>query len=39
MPLSTKPIEVKDIKKYCTSCGSKVKENWLYCANCAKKIE
>jgi hypothetical protein len=38
LPLSQKPIEVKDIKVFCTKCGSKQKKHThLFCPNCGTK--
>ena len=38
LPLGTKPIEGKDLKKYCTECGNAVKSNWKFCPGCSTKI-
>lgn len=37
-PTSSKPVESKDLRKYCTECGSKIKKNYKHCPNCGKKI-
>lgn len=38
LPISAKPIEGKDIKRYCTECGKKVKESFKFCPSCGNKI-
>jgi len=38
LPFSSKPIEGKDLKKYCTECGKKVKETFKFCPNCGIKV-
>ena len=40
LPNSQKPIEVSDLKKYCHSCGSKIKKStYKFCPNCGAKID
>lgn len=38
LPYSSKPIEGKDLKKYCTECGKKVKESFKFCPSCGTKV-
>jgi hypothetical protein len=39
LPQSTKPIEIDEIKKYCHSCGSKIKKStYKFCPNCGTKL-
>jgi len=38
LPMSSKPIEGKDLKKYCTDCGKKVKETFKFCPSCGVKV-
>jgi hypothetical protein len=38
LPMSSKPIEGKDLKKYCTECGKKVKETFKFCPSCGVKV-
>jgi rRNA maturation endonuclease Nob1 len=38
LPMSSKPIEGKDLKKYCTECGKKVKETFKFCPSCGTKV-
>ena len=38
LPISSKPIEGKDLKKYCTECGKKVKESFKFCPTCGTKV-
>jgi hypothetical protein len=38
LPLSQKTFTTpKEMKKYCTSCGCNLKNEWKFCANCGKK--
>jgi hypothetical protein len=40
LPKSTKPVEVSEIRSYCTSCGSRMKKKtWKFCPNCGEKID
>jgi hypothetical protein len=40
LPNSQKPIEVSDLKKYCHSCGSKIKKStYKFCPNCGAKLD
>jgi hypothetical protein len=35
IPLSQKPVEVQEIRSYCTGCGSRIKkQTWKFCPNC-----
>jgi hypothetical protein len=39
LPTSVKPYDSKDLKKYCTNCGSKIKkDSFNFCPNCGQKI-
>jgi hypothetical protein len=39
LPESQKPVEVKEIRNYCTSCGTRHKKSsWKFCPNCGTKI-
>jgi hypothetical protein len=39
LPESQKPVEVKDIRNYCTNCGTRHKKSsWKFCPNCGTKI-
>lgn len=39
LPESQKPIEVSEIRNYCTSCGTRHKKaSWKFCPNCGTKI-
>jgi hypothetical protein len=38
LPLGTKPIGGKDLKKYCTECGNSLRSNWKFCPGCSTKI-
>jgi hypothetical protein len=38
MPASAKPIEQKEIRSYCTECGTRMKKSsWKFCPNCGTK--
>jgi hypothetical protein len=40
LPQSHKPVEVSDLKKYCHSCGSKIKKStYKFCPNCGVKLD
>jgi hypothetical protein len=40
LPESQKPVEGADIRKYCTSCGTRVKSaGWKFCPSCGKEVE
>jgi hypothetical protein len=40
LPESTKPIEIGEIRSYCTGCGRKVKDTkWKFCPICGTKME
>lgn len=39
LPESQKPVEVKEIRNYCTNCGSRHKKSsWKFCPTCGTKI-
>ena len=39
LPVSTKPVEVGEIRNYCSSCGLRVKkQNWQFCPKCGNKL-
>ena len=38
MPESTKAIEAKEIKSFCTGCGASAKKEWKFCSSCGNKI-
>jgi hypothetical protein len=39
LPESQKPVEVQEIRNYCTNCGSRHKKSsWKFCPNCGTKI-
>lgn len=37
LPVSQKAIESKDIRCYCTECGSRNRQNWKFCPKCGTK--
>lgn len=39
LPVSAKPVETKEIRNYCTGCGTRVKKaSWKFCPSCGEKI-
>jgi hypothetical protein len=39
LPESQKPVEVKEIRNYCTECGTRMKaKSWKFCPSCGTKI-
>jgi hypothetical protein len=39
LPSSTKPIEVSQIRNYCTGCGNRIrKSSWQFCPGCGEKL-
>jgi len=39
LPESKKPLEVKEIRNYCTGCGTRIKKSsWKFCPSCGTKI-
>ncbi len=37
LPTSDKPMEVKDLRKYCSSCGKKLNPSDNFCSSCGQK--
>jgi hypothetical protein len=38
LPESAKPVEVQNIRNYCSNCGARVKnQNWKFCPTCGTK--
>jgi hypothetical protein len=37
-PLSTKNVNVEEIRQYCTECGTKMKSNYKFCPSCGNKL-
>ena len=39
LPTSHKPVEVGEIRSYCTGCGTRIKKsNWKFCPSCGTEI-
>lgn len=39
LPESQKPVDVQEIRNYCTNCGTRHKKSsWKFCPNCGTKI-
>jgi hypothetical protein len=38
LPISLKPIEGEDLKRYCTECGKSIKKGWKFCPSCSAKV-
>lgn len=40
LPRSTKPVEVNEIREYCTECGTRIKKkSWKFCPSCGEDLE
>lgn len=40
LPESQKPVEVSEIRNYCTKCGTRVKKtNWKFCPSCGESLK
>jgi len=40
LPESVKQTEIKDIRNYCSSCGTRMKkQSWKFCPNCGEKLD
>lgn len=39
LPISQKPIETKDLKLFCSHCGTKLKNSPNFCSNCGTKVQ
>ena len=40
LPLSVKPVEVKDLRKYCPECGTRAKKStWKFCPSCGGSLD
>jgi Zn finger protein HypA/HybF involved in hydrogenase expression len=40
LPDSHKPLEVNEIRNYCSSCGTRMKkQSWKFCPNCGEKLD
>lgn len=38
-PISQKPVEIKEIRNYCSSCGYRIrKSSWKYCPKCGHNL-
>lgn len=39
-PVSAKPVEVGEIRNYCTNCSTRLKKStWKFCPNCGTQVE
>lgn len=39
MPISAKPVEVSELRNYCTNCGTRAKKaSWKFCPSCGTKM-
>jgi len=38
LPIAQKNIEAKEIRSYCTECGTRNKQDWKFCPTCGKKF-
>ena len=40
LPRSVKPVEVTEIREYCTGCGTRSKKkSWKFCPNCGESLD
>ena len=40
LPRSVKPVEVAEIRSYCTGCGTRMKKKtWKFCPNCGESLD
>lgn len=40
LPRSIKPVEVSEIRSYCTGCGTRMKkQNWKFCPTCGESLD
>ena len=39
LPLSSKPVEISELRNYCTQCGTRTKKtSWKFCPSCGNKF-
>jgi hypothetical protein len=38
LPITQKNIEAKEIRSYCTECGTRNKQDWKFCPTCGNKF-
>jgi hypothetical protein len=38
LPVSQKPVEISEIRNYCSECGVRNKSNWKFCPSCGNKF-
>lgn len=38
LPIAQKNIEAKEIRSYCTECGTRNKQDWKFCPTCGNKF-
>jgi hypothetical protein len=38
LPVNDKPVEVSEIRNYCTRCGTRNKRDWKFCPTCGQKF-
>jgi len=38
LPISQKNVEAKEIRSYCTECGTRNKQDWKFCPTCGNKF-
>ena len=38
LPVSQKHVEAKEIRSYCTECGTRNKQDWKFCPTCGNKF-
>lgn len=38
LPKNEKPVEISEIRNYCTGCGTRNKKDWKFCPTCGQKF-
>lgn len=38
LPVDDKPVEISEIRNYCTNCGTRNKKDWKFCPTCGSKF-
>lgn len=40
VPRSRKPVEISELRSYCTECGTRIKKKtWKFCPNCGENLD
>lgn len=38
VPINEKPVEISEVRSYCTNCGIRNKKDWKFCPSCGQKF-